>query len=224
MSSSGSKINVCAVIPSFNEKNRLYETVTQTQKFIDDIIVVDDGSNDDSVLLIENLNKINIIKHENNLGKGAALRTGLIFAKESGFDFAVSLDADLQHDPNYIPKFIEEAEKNRYDLICGNRLGKLNDMPLPRIASNFLTSKLLSIKTGTTILDSQSGFRIYKLFEIEKILPKMNGFEAESEMLVYAARNRMKIGFVEIPTIYNDNESKMKSFSAIIGFIKVLFI
>ena len=224
MNSSGNSVKVCAVIPTFNESNKLYETVTRTGKFIETIIVIDDGSTDDSISLIEKIDKVKIIKHENNLGKGAALTSGLLFAKKSGFDYAITLDADLQHDPEYIPKFIAEAEKGNYDIVIGNRMRTISEMPFPRIASNFLTSKLLSLKTGATILDSQSGFRIYKLERIEKILPSFQGFEAESEMLVYAARNKMELGFVSIPTIYNDNESKMKSFQAIIGFIKVLFI
>ena len=224
LNSSGSSPKICAVIPTFNENNKLRETVIQTKKFIETVIVVDDGSTDESISLVEKIDNVKIVSHEKNLGKGAALATGLSFAKKSEFDFAVTLDADLQHDPGSIPKFLVEAEKGNYDIVIGNRLGTTKDMPLPRIASNFLTSKLLSIKTGKKILDSQSGFRLYKLERIEKILPAFNGFEAESEMLVYAAKNKMEFGFVEIPTIYNDNESKMKSIQAIIGFIKVLFI
>ncbi len=217
-------MKLCAVIPAFNEKDKLYETVIQTNKFVENIIVVDDGSTDDSVAKVEKLNFTHIVKHKSNLGKGVALISGLKFAKNAGYDYAFTIDADLQHDPYLIPDFLEAQEKHDVDILIGNRLNSIKEMPLPRILSNFLTSRLLSIKTGEKILDSQSGYRLYRLEKIEKILPRFKGFEAESEMLVYAVRNNFKIGFVDVPTIYNDNKSKMKSFSAIIGFIKVLFI
>jgi hypothetical protein len=96
-------------------------------------------------------------------------------------------------------------------------------MPLHRIASNKLTSWLLSKKLDVSIKDSQSGFRAFRKSIVKSILPFEVGFEAETEMLIKAVRNNFTIGFVDIKTIYNDNESKMKSIPAITGFLKVLF-
>jgi glycosyltransferase involved in cell wall biosynthesis len=224
LSSSGNNISICAVIPCFNEKQNLLQTVLRTHEHIENIVVVDDGSTDDSVETVKDKEYVTILKHEANLGKGAALVTGLSYASGKGYDYAICLDADLQHDPNSIPDFIEEMKLNRCDIVVGNRLNNIQKMPLQRRASNFLTSWMLSVKTGVKIKDSQSGYRLLALEKINKILPKFKGFEAESEMLVKAARNNFKICFTNIPTIYNDNKSKMKSFEAIIGFIKVLFI
>ena len=95
-------------------------------------------------------------------------------------------------------------------------------MPFHRRLSNYLTSKLMSMKTGKEIIDSQSGYRAFKSVIAYKIIPEFNGFEAESEMIVKAARNNLKIGFVNIPTIYGDDDSKMKAIPTILGFIKVL--
>ena len=191
---------------------------------VDTIFAVDDGSDDKSADIIRDLPKVKIIAHGKNLGKGAAIRTGFAAAIEEKCDLLFTLDADMQHDPRLMPDFVKKLAETDSDVIIGNRLGDLSGMPLQRRASNFLTSRLLSLKTGTKILDSQSGYRLFKCAHLGKLLPEFDGFEAESEIIVKAARNNLRIDFVNIPTIYNDNESKMKSASAIIGFIKVLFI
>jgi len=108
--------------------------------------------------------------------------------------------------------------------VIGNRLNDLEKMPLQRIVSNKLTSLLLTLKTGQRIVDSQCGFRVYKSNVLKTIKTFSFGFEAESEMIVYASRFGYKIGFVDIPTVYGQEKSKMNSIKAIIGFIKILFI
>jgi len=95
-------------------------------------------------------------------------------------------------------------------------------MPLQRILSNKITSFLLSVKTGQDIKDSQCGFRAYSSEILKEVKTEYSGFEAESEMLVKAAKKGYKIGFVDIPTIYGTENSKMRPFQAIFGFIKVI--
>jgi hypothetical protein len=106
--------------------------------------------------------------------------------------------------------------------VIGNRLHTFKNMPYSRRLSNFFTSLILTLKTGTKILDSQCGFRVYRTSILKNILPAYKGFEAESEILLNAAKNKYKIGFTNIPTIYGDEESKMKNIQAILGFIKVV--
>ncbi len=95
-------------------------------------------------------------------------------------------------------------------------------MPIHRRLSNYLTSKILSVKTGFNILDSQSGFRAFKTKILSNILPDYSGFEAESEMIVKISKNNYSLGFTEISTIYGEDNSKMKAIPTIIGFIKVI--
>jgi hypothetical protein len=109
-----------------------------------------------------------------------------------------------------------------YDIIIGNRMHSLKKMPFHRILSNKITSFLMTIKTKQKILDSQSGFRAYKTEILPEILPLSCGFEAESEILVNASRKNYKIGFVDIPTVYGEEVSKMRAIDTIIGFIKVM--
>jgi len=161
-----------------------------------------------------------ILDHEENLGKGRALLTGILKSIELKSKITVTLDADNQHDPSFIPKFAESIEK--YDLIIGSRRKDGSQMPLIRKISNYLTSKLLSLKTGKYIADSQSGYRAFRTEICAGILPQFSGFEAESEMIVKACRINLRLGFIEIPTIYGDDESKMRAIPTILGFIKVL--
>ena len=214
------KNNVCAVIPFYNESKTIKEVIERTLNFVDCIIAVNDGSTDGFISQLINSQRVILISSQKNFGKGFALNTGFRESIKNNFDITVTLDADLQHEPEQIPKLIKEISS--FDIVIGNRLNDLKKMPLHRIASNKLTSFLLSLKTGLKLLDTQSGFRAYKTKILNDILPSSYGFEAESEILINAARKNYKIGFVPTPTIYANEKSKMKSFQAISGFIKVL--
>ncbi|MBK7106734.1 MAG: glycosyltransferase family 2 protein [Ignavibacteriae bacterium] len=220
MSISENKNNVCAVIPFFNEKSTLNKIVTETINYVDLLILVNDGSTDNWQSEILKSEKIILISNENNLGKGAALKLGFLKSIELKTLITITLDADLQHDPKQITNFLNNIEN--YDCIIGKREISKTKMPIHRRLSNYLTSKLLSMKTGTEILDSQSGFRAFKTNILENILPQFTGFEAESEMIVKLCKQKYKLGFILIPTIYGNDNSKMKAIPTILGFIKVL--
>lgn len=216
------KNNVCAVIPFFNEEDFIVEVITKTLKYVDLVIAVDDGSKDNSLKLIKKLDNVEIIIFDKNFGKGTALKSGFSLAIELDFDIILTLDADLQHDPDYIPIFLDAIKK--YDVVIGNRLSDIKAMPYHRILSNYLTSFLLSLKLKKMIKDSQCGYRAYKKKVLQKISIHSSGFEAESEIIVRVVRENFNIGFVDIPTIYGNEKSKMKSFQAIKGFLKILFM
>ncbi len=213
------KNNVCAVIPFYNEAETIQEVVDRSLNFVDCVIAVNDGSTDGFAQL-KNFQRVIVISNQKNSGKGFSLNTGFRESIKNNFDITITLDADLQHEPEQIPKLIKEI--GSFDIVIGNRLDDLTKMPLLRIASNKLTSFFLSLKTGQKLLDTQCGFRAYKTKILTDILSSSHGFEAESEILVNAARKNYKIGFVPIPTIYANEKSKMKTFQAISGFIKVL--
>ncbi len=220
MNSTSLKNKTAAVIPFYNEEKKIEEVVNKCLQFVDLVIAVNDGSTDNSANLIINKNNVLLINLRKNMGKGFALKTGLLMAKEKMYDFTLTLDADMQHPPEYIPAFLNAIESN--DIVIGNRLNNLSNMPLHRRVSNLLTSKLLSLKCNEKIKDSQCGFRLFRLSSIANILPDEPGFEAESEMIVKAVKNKFKICFIDIPAIYADEESKMRSGQAIKGFIKIL--
>ncbi len=211
---------ICAIIPFYNEEKHLHSIIRNVLNFVDLLILVDDGSSDSSSKNIPKSEKIILLTHSKNEGKGVALKTGILKSIDCNTDITITLDADNQHDPNFIPKFIQEI--SNYDAIIGSRSMTRSSMPIHRRLSNFLTSKLLSIKTGANIIDSQSGYRAFKTSILLSILPSYSGFEAESEMIVKLCKNKYSLSFLQIPTIYCDDESKMKVIPTIFGFLKVL--
>lgn len=220
MNTTSKRNKICAVIPFYNEKENLISIITPTLSFVDNIILINDGSTDLGEKIIPFDNRIILLNHKVNIGKGAALKSGLLESLKLGFDISITLDADMQHPPEFIPEFIKMLDK--FDIVVGNRLGSLKGMPLQRIASNKLTSFLLSKKTNIKLLDTQCGFRGFNNNILSDILPNFKGYEAESEMLIKAARNKLNIGFITIPTIYGLGKSKLKPVKTIIGFLRVL--
>lgn len=221
MNSFSKKNSTCAVIPFYNERKTISKIINRTLDYVDLIIAVDDGSTDGSGNSIQKNDRIILLTLGKNCGKGLALKQGFEKSIILNTDYTISLDADFQHPPEIIPKLISELEE--FDIVIGNRLSDIKTMPLIRIASNKITSFLLSFKTKMKLIDTQCGFRAFKTGKLKYILSEFNGYEAESEMLVKAAKRNYKIGFVDIPTIYGSEESKMKSFKTIFGFLKVFF-
>lgn len=214
--------SVCAIVPFFNEKTTLSMLLDETLKYVDKVFAINDGSSDDTYNFERSKINITMIDLEKNYGKGRALSIGFEEALASGFENIVTVDADFQHNPKYIPELLEAL--NSFEIVIGNRLKNLKNMPVQRKISNTLTSYFLTKKTGQKILDSQCGFRAYRAEVLKKVKTKYYGFEAESEIIVKAAKEGFNIGFIDISTIYGNEKSKMKPVQAILGFLKVLLL
>ncbi len=216
-----SNFKFAAIIPFFNEAYYINKVVLLTVNYVDYVICVDDGSTDNYELNFPANDKVILVKHDKNCGKGKAINTGIEIAKKIKVNFVVTLDGDMQHDPKLIPKFINLIDE--YDLIIGKRDFKARQMPISRKISNFLSSKIISLVTKQKILDSQSGYRLINIKLFDNIAIESFSFEAETEIILKAAELGYKIGMVPISTIYSDNDnSKIKNFNSIIGFIKVI--
>ncbi len=221
MNSSNQKTKVCAIIPFYNEKDFLFDVVTETLKFVDNVIAVNDGSTDGSEETIINMERVKVISLSRNYGKGFALQTGFNECIKNNYNAVITLDADKQHEPAYIPNFIFLL--NSFDVVIGNRLNNTKDMPIQRILSNSITSLLLTLKTGKKIIDSQCGYRAYKTDVLKRVKSFSSGYEAESEMIIYCSRADFRIGFVDISTIYGNEKSKINPFKAILGFLNIMY-
>ncbi|MGB5847659.1 MAG: glycosyltransferase family 2 protein [Ignavibacteriaceae bacterium] len=221
MSNLENKNNIAAVIPFFNESRTINQIVNNTLQYVDCVIAVDDGSTDDSSSKILQNKNITLLKFRLNHGKGFVLREGLSEGVKKGYTQLITIDADLQHNPDEIPVLIHEL--NNFDIVIGNRLNNLVNMPLHRRISNKITSFLLSLKTGKKIIDSQCGFRAYRAEVIKNINTIKNGYEAESEIIIKASRKGYNIGFTDISTIYGNEESKISPLKTTFNFVKVLF-
>ncbi|MBU0648327.1 glycosyltransferase family 2 protein, partial [Patescibacteria group bacterium] len=179
-------MNTLTLIPCYNHGKHLPRVVEDVKKLNQNILIVDDGSNDGSSEIIHQIKDINIITHKVNRGKGAALKTGFDYALRNNFDSVITLDADGQHKAYHIQEFVKNAQK--YDMIIGTRMENIKNMPKRRIFSNSFSSYLISLKSGQTIHDSQSGYRLYKRNLIESIDLNNNCYQLETEIILKAAK------------------------------------
>jgi glycosyltransferase involved in cell wall biosynthesis len=190
--------SILALMPAWNESARIGPIVEATRARLP-VLVVDDGSHDDTPAVAEAAGAT-VVRHPRNRGKGVALTTGFAWALERGYDAVLSLDADGQHDPADIPKFLAAYQAGAGDLIIGRR--DFSRMPFPRVVTNPFGSWLLSLALGTRIYDNQSGYRLHSRRFLETLDLTTTGFELEVEVIVQAVLQGTRIGWVDIRTIY----------------------
>lgn len=167
--------DVVILIPAYNEEKYIARMVLEAKKY-GYVIVCDDGSDDYTGIIAEKLGA-EVIRHEKNIGYGAALRSLFKKALEYNPKYIVTLDADLQHDPRYIPNMIKYLEENGADIVIGAREG--GETPLYRLIGIKFFSKLMNLGLN----DVQSGYRVYRGELIPDLIPSKNGMEASVEIL-----------------------------------------
>lgn len=189
---------VLALIPAWNEATRIGPVVEEARRHLP-VLVVNDGSTDETAAIAEAAGAV-VVHHPENRRKGAALQTGFAWALEHGYDAVLTLDADGQHDPTEIPKFLAALREGAGDLIIGER--DFSKMAWPRPFTTRFGAWLLSLALGTRITDNQSGYRLLTRRLLEQMRLTTTGFEMEVEMIWEALRLNMTIGWVPIRTIY----------------------
>jgi len=216
-------LNAGAVIPAFNAGERIVDVLLKIQKFIPkkQILVVDDGSSDATAKMAQNAG-VQVIHHPSNRGKGAALKTGFQKAVQLNLDAVFTLDADGQHDPQFIPAFLKTMREEDSDLVLGRRSFQIGKMPLDRILSNRLSSLVVSITAGEWIPDSQNGYRLIKRQVLEQVSAISKNYEFESEFLIYATLQRFKISHCPMSVIYNQSESHIHRVRDTLRFQKMI--
>lgn len=209
---------ILCLIPAFNEAAHIKNVVAQASAFLP-VLVVDDGSRDDTALLAEQAGA-QVLRQVPNQGKGAALIAGFKAALQGGYEAVLTLDADGQHDPQEIPKFLEEARRKPAGLIIGQR--DYRQMPLRRRLPNTLGKAFFSWAVGEEILDNQSGYRLIRSDLLEAMLANPeHGFEFEVAMIVECLKHGLGLGWVPIRTIYADEKSHIHPLHHLKHFVRV---
>ncbi len=193
-------VNEAIIIPAYNEGKTIFEVITNTKKFASNIIVVDDGSQDNTVTEAARAGA-KVVKHKVNLGKGAALKTGCDYAFKQGAEKIITLDADGQHDPKEIPSFISALDQ--HDIAFGSRKAP-ESMPKVFKFGNKVITKTLQWLYGVMVEDSQCGYRSFKTTAYPQIRWGATDYYVETEMAIRAGKKKLKHTTVPIETIYAD--------------------
>ena len=216
----GDKKKILALIPAYNEGKFIGKLIEEIKNYIEDILVIDDGSIDNTQEQAFK-NGAQVIKHKKNCGKGAALKTGFEYAISNNYDSVLILDGDGQHDPRDIPSFLESYEDA--DILIGNRMNNVSKMPLIRYLTNKVTSGIISFLIKKNIEDSQCGYRLIKTEVLKNIGFTTSKFDFESEILLIAGIKNYRIKSVPIKTIYyEDNISFINPVIDTFRFIRLI--
>jgi len=213
-----------AVIPCFDEEATVANIILKTKRFVNQVLVVDDGSSDETKKIAQEAGAI-VISHKKNKGKGAAIRTGFQYALENNFDYVVTIDGDGQHNPLEIPNLLEDVINNGHDISIGFRVGNNTEMPTWRRVGKRVLDYTTSMGTGGFVTDSQCGFRAFNKKAVEAITPKLKGnaFSVESEQLIKAHESGLKVMNTNVTCKYKDLDTSTKN-PAAHGFSVLAYI
>lgn len=214
-------MNVFIVIPTYNEAGTIGSIVKDLSARGFRAVVIDDGSNDNTIVHANRFGA-EIIVHSKNAGKGRCIKEGLEYSRENRCDIVITMDGDGQHDLREIDKFIEEHRRSGADIVIGNRMRRPRMMPFIRRCTNVFMSFIISMILGERVEDSQCGYRLLSRNAIEKMFLTTTKYEIESEMLLEAKRNDLKISSVEINSIYQGESSQINPFFDTIRFIRFI--
>ena len=195
-------MNTLVCIPAFNEEGAIGKLVKKTLSYVDSVVVCDDGSSDNTTKEAED-SGAHVIVHNENKGKGSALKSLFEHARHSSADIIVTIDGDGQFLPEEIKKLTKPIIEKTSDVVVGYRFDNDTEMPSYRKIGNKILDHATNIATSIPIRDTQSGFRAYSKNAIELIEFSNDGFTADSEILIDASKHGLRISEEKITVIYD---------------------
>jgi glycosyltransferase involved in cell wall biosynthesis len=211
----------CVIIPTYNNCKTLYKVIEGVLRFTDDIIIVNDGSTDDTNMILKEFESLKIINLPKNKGKGHALRIGFKKAIFAGFENAITIDSDGQHDPNDIPVFIDKLIEEDGSLIIGSRNMNREGIPKKSNFGNRFSNFWFWIETGKHMPDTQSGFRLYPVSRYKKTIFFTNRFEFEIEVIVRSAWKGINVLSVPVSVRYFLDDERVSHFRPFKDFFRI---
>jgi glycosyltransferase involved in cell wall biosynthesis len=218
------KKNIWCVIPVYNNSTTIKQVIEECYKYLDNILVIDDGSTDCDINSTLKCCSAKVIKHKFNKGKGAALKTACEYLLEQNADYMITLDGDGQHYPKDIPKFISAIGNNKHTLAIGYRDFEIENVPNSSKFGRSFSNMWVRLETGLKIKDTQSGFRAYPVKYISKIKTLTNTYNFEIEIIVKAAWKGLIIKDVPISVYYPKPEERISSFKPLKDNFKLSLI
>jgi len=198
-------------MPVFNEAEHIDAVLGAVWKYATDILVVDDGSTDPTSRILEKHCRVTVITHRQNLGYGQSLIDAIEYSRRHYFDWLVTIDCDGQHQPSYIPRFLEQIEKDNADIVSGSRyLNRLETghAPPERVTINKEITAILNRRLGIALTDAFCGFKAYRVKAVSELRLDETGYGFPLQLWVRAARAGLRIREVPVPLIYHDPNRK----------------
>jgi glycosyltransferase involved in cell wall biosynthesis len=194
---------IIAVIPAYNEVTRIGLVVKAVQQYVEEVVVVDDGSSDGTGSVAREAGA-RVVRHAQNSGAGAATMTGVEAARRLGADIVITLDADEQHDPGDIPALLKPIREEGADIVFANRFGQRNNIPFIRRVFNGLGNIVTLAATGKWVNDSQCGYKAFGPRAVAQMNLRMSGFEFCTEIVRESVHHKWKIAQVPVKVIYSE--------------------
>ena len=220
-------INYCIIIPTYNNQGTLAQVLDRCLAVTSHVMVVNDGSTDHTAQLLEPYAQkgVVVIAYPRNRGKGYALRRGLGQARDMGYDYAVTLDADGQHFPEDVPLLLTPLETSQEPLlVVGARAFNADGMPQSNRWANRFSNFWFRVQTGIRLPDTQSGFRAYPLASLPPLRYLTRRYESELELLVWSAWRGVRLKAVPVRVYYPPKEERVSHFRPWADFTRITLL
>ncbi|HVM88375.1 MAG TPA: DUF2062 domain-containing protein [Puia sp.] len=206
------RLKACIIIPTYNNASAIAAVISDVAVFTQDIIVVNDGSTDNTKNIVSQFSFVQLVSYDKNAGKGIALRKGFVYALENGFEFAITIDADGQHYAKDLPSFLNKLETEKNTIIIGERNLNQTNVPGKSSFGNRFSNFWFKVETGITLEDTQSGYRLYPLLPLKDIRFRTVKYEFEIEVLVRASWKGVNILAIPVDVYYPPAEERISHF------------
>lgn len=213
---------ICVIVPTYNNSGTIADVLSRIYKITQNIIVVNDGSNDNTKYILQNIGfSLTIVEYEQNRGKGYALKCGFRKALSMGFRNAITIDSDGQHFPEDIPILVDAYREYPGALVIGVRNLSQDNMPGSNTFANKFSNFWFCVQTLVKLKDTQSGYRLYPVSRIKTSWIFTSRYEAELELLVFAAWHGIDIRQVDVRVYYPSPEERVTHFRPGYDFFRI---
>lgn len=195
-------------IPVFNEEKYLERVLCEARKYLPNILVIDDGSTDSTPKLLARSGLADVVRHPENRGYGASLASAFDFAMNGGYSWLITMDCDEQHEPAFIPKFVEAAEEDLHDIISGSRymteMARQDAPPPDRQRINAEMTRIINDRLKMNITDAFCGFKAYRVSSLGHFDITVPGYAMPMQHWVQAKCAGLRVAEIPVRLIYND--------------------
>ncbi len=212
---------ICVLIPTYNNAGSLADVLRNVLAYTSQVIVVNDGSTDDTAQILQSFEAIHVVSYLPNKGKGIALRTGIREAAKLGYEYAIAMDSDGQHYAHDLPKFLEAILEHPGSLIVGARNMDQENVPGKSSFGNRFSNFWYWVETGIKLPDTQSGYRLYPVTILAKKKYLTSKYEFEIEVMVRAAWSGIHVTSIPVSVYYPPAEERVSHFRPFKDFTRI---